>query len=113
MDLGLTNKTVLVTGGSKGIGLACARGFLAEGARVAIVSRSPENLARAAREHPLLVTIAADLVDEHAALRAVDEAERALGPLDVLVNSAGAARRTPPEDLTPRAWRSSGASRHC
>ncbi|WP_207652394.1 SDR family NAD(P)-dependent oxidoreductase [Desulfosporosinus sp. FKB] len=44
MDLNLESKVVLVTGGSKGIGLACARAFLAEGARVAIASRSSENL---------------------------------------------------------------------
>ena len=47
MDLGLSNKVVLVTGGSKGIGLACARAFAKEGAKVAIVSRDPANLARA------------------------------------------------------------------
>ena len=44
MDLGLKNQKVLITGGSKGIGLACARVFLAEGAQVALVSRSQENL---------------------------------------------------------------------
>ena len=40
MDLGLRNKIVLITGGSKGLGLACARVFQAEGARIALVSRS-------------------------------------------------------------------------
>jgi len=44
MELGLNGKNVLITGGSKGIGLACARAFLAEGARVAIVSRAQPNL---------------------------------------------------------------------
>ena len=47
MDLGLKGKNVVITGGSKGIGLACARLFLAEGARVGIVSRSQQNLDRA------------------------------------------------------------------
>ena len=44
MNLELTNKHVLIAGGSKGIGLACARTFLAEGARVTLVSRFQENL---------------------------------------------------------------------
>ena len=44
MDLGLKGKHVLITGGSKGIGLACAQAFRSEGARVAIVSRSQANL---------------------------------------------------------------------
>jgi NAD(P)-dependent dehydrogenase (short-subunit alcohol dehydrogenase family) len=105
MDLGLSGKTVLVTGGSKGIGLACARAFLAEGARVAITSRSQTNLDRAAAELPGVFAIAADLIDEAAALRVVEAVGRELGPIDVLVNSAGAAKRTPAEELTPAAWR--------
>ena len=46
MDLGLQGKTVIVTGGSKGIGLDCARLFVSEGARVGITSRSSANIAR-------------------------------------------------------------------
>jgi NAD(P)-dependent dehydrogenase (short-subunit alcohol dehydrogenase family) len=106
MDLGLHGKVVLVTGGSKGIGLACARAFLAEGARVAIVSRSADNLAAARAEigDVLGLTVAADLSDPAQAAAAMEAAEEKLGPIDVLVNSAGAARRTPPTDLTPAAW---------
>ena len=50
MDLGLGDKVVIITGGSKGIGLACARAFLAEGSRVAIVSRAEANLKAAGHE---------------------------------------------------------------
>ena len=84
MDLNLRDQHILITGGSKGIGLACAQAFLAEGARV----------------H----TVAADLCDADAALAALDAAEAAFGPVDVLVNSAGAAKRTPAPELTPQAW---------
>jgi NAD(P)-dependent dehydrogenase (short-subunit alcohol dehydrogenase family) len=104
MDLELTGKVVLVTGGSKGIGFACARGFLAEGARVAIASRSPDNLARAHAELGEVLGVAADLTDAAQAASLVETVERVLGPVDVLVNSAGAARRTPPDELSPAAW---------
>ena len=104
MDLGLTGKIVLVTGGSKGIGLACAAGFIAEGARVAIASRSPDNIDRARQELGDVLGFAADLADPAQAARLVQTVERDLGPIDVLVNSAGAAKRTPPDDLTPEAW---------
>jgi NAD(P)-dependent dehydrogenase (short-subunit alcohol dehydrogenase family) len=104
MEMGLRGKAVMITGASKGIGLACAKAFLAEGARVAIVSRSRANLDLALKDVPDAVAIVADLVDAAAALRAVDAAEAALGPLDVLVNSAGAARRYAPADLSPDAW---------
>jgi NAD(P)-dependent dehydrogenase (short-subunit alcohol dehydrogenase family) len=108
MDLGLAGRSVLVTGASKGIGLACAAAFLREGARVALVSRSRANLdagiaslaPSAAKPH----AIVADLSRADEAARAVEEAEAALGPLDVLVNSAGAARRYPPEELDAAAW---------
>jgi NAD(P)-dependent dehydrogenase (short-subunit alcohol dehydrogenase family) len=105
MDLGLAGKVVLVTGGSKGIGLACARCFSVEGAHVAIVSRNPDNLAAARRELPGLHVIAADLVNAADAQRAIDDVEKTLGPLDILVNSAGAARRYPPDELSAEAWR--------
>jgi NAD(P)-dependent dehydrogenase (short-subunit alcohol dehydrogenase family) len=108
MDLGLAGKAVMVTGASKGIGLACAAAFMREGARVAIVSRSRANLDAALAQlrngGTAPVAIAADLTRIDDAARAVDEAEAALGPLDVLVNSAGAARRYPPDDLDAGAW---------
>lgn len=105
MDLGLNGKTVLVTGGSAGIGLACARLFLSEGARVGITSRSQAKLDQACAELPGAVAVAADLSDADQALGMLDAIEREIGPLDVLVNSAGAARRTPVDELTPALWR--------
>ncbi|MEO8754367.1 MAG: SDR family oxidoreductase [Casimicrobiaceae bacterium] len=108
MDLGLAGKAVLVTGASKGIGLACAAAFLREGARVAMVSRSRENLDAGIASLPpggaTPLAIVADLTRVEDALRAVEEAEAALGPLEVLVNSAGAARRYAPDDLDASAW---------
>ncbi len=105
MDLNLQQKLVMITGGSKGIGLACAQAFLAEGARVVISSRSPANLDAARQRLGAVAAIAADLADADAAAALVESVERDLGPIDVLVNSAGAARRTPPDELNPAAWR--------
>ena len=105
MELDLKGKTVLVTGGSKGIGLACAKAFLAEGAKVAIVSRAQANVDRALKALGAAKGYAAYLIDADQARRVVDAAERDVGPIDVLINSAGAAKRTPPDDLTPAAWR--------
>jgi NAD(P)-dependent dehydrogenase (short-subunit alcohol dehydrogenase family) len=110
MDLGLNGQHVLITGGSKGIGLACAQGFLAEGARVSLVSRSQANLDEAVAElrrlHPQAQTvgISADLQDAAQAVTALARAEQAHGGVDVLVNSAGAAKRTPPDALNAAAW---------
>ena len=104
MELGLKNRAALITGGSKGIGLACARAFLDEGARVAIVSRDRGNLDKAAAQLGKVATIVADLVQADDAKRMALEAEAVLGPIDVLVNSAGAARRYPPEELNAQSW---------
>src|SRR5262249_49412430 len=71
---------------------------------VGIPSRAQANLDRAQATLGKLPAVAGDLVDAAAAARMVEEMERALGPIDVLVNSAGAARRTPPEELTPTHW---------
>ena len=99
MDLELKGKNVLITGGSKGIGLACALAFAREGARVAISSRSRENLDRAVAglkaEGLAVHAFAADLIERDSA---------AMGPVDVLVNSAGAAKRYAPESLDVAAW---------
>jgi NAD(P)-dependent dehydrogenase (short-subunit alcohol dehydrogenase family) len=105
MDLGLDGKTVLVTGGSKGIGLACARAFLAEGARVAIVSRSKANVDEACSELKQSLGLVADLSDAGQALGIVERVTSEIGPIDILVNSAGAAKRTPPDELGPAAYR--------
>ena len=104
MDLGLKHKNVLITGGSKGIGLACARAFLEEGANVAIVSRTRANLDRAVALLPAVKAIAADLARTEEAQRMAQEAAGLLGPIDVLVNSAGAAKRYSPDELNAESW---------
>jgi NAD(P)-dependent dehydrogenase (short-subunit alcohol dehydrogenase family) len=108
MDNGLKDKVVVVTGASKGIGLACAAAFLRAGARVALVSRSRANLDAALAQLPPSahkpVAIVADLTRADVAARMVADVVAQLGPVDVLVNSAGAAKRTAPDDLTAQAW---------
>ena len=107
MDLQLHDSLVLVTGGSKGIGLAVARVALEEGARVALVSRSQDNLDVAAASLDAgdrVTTYAADLQDAPQALDVVARVEQQAGPVEVLVNSAGAARRTPFAELEAAAW---------
>ena len=108
MDLGLADHVVVVTGASKGIGYSCAEAFAREGARVVLVSRSAANLDAAsarlpATRHPPR-TLVADLTRADDAARMADVVEREAGPIDVLVNSAGAARRYAPQDLDAAAW---------
>ena len=108
MNLELNRVVALITGGSKGIGLACARAFAVEGARVAIASRDAGHLRDAAsrlRADGLEVqTFEADLRDAAQAEQLVRSVESAIGPIEVLVNSAGAAQRTPPAELTAAHW---------
>ncbi len=105
MDLGLKDKVVLITGGSKGIGYACAELFLQEGAQVAICSRSQSNIDTALSRLPGARGYAADLTSDEQGLAVVDKVEADIGPIDILVNSAGAAARTPADELTPAVWR--------
>jgi NAD(P)-dependent dehydrogenase (short-subunit alcohol dehydrogenase family) len=108
MDLQLTGKHVLITGGTRGIGYACAAEFLREGCKVSIVGRDAQRADNARTTlgagKDTVGAFAADLTDAAAALRMIDDAEKERGPIDILVNSAGAARRTPFHELEPQAW---------
>lgn len=112
MNLDLGGQHVLITGGSQGIGLACAQGFLREGAKVTLVARDVGRLATARNslaggeaDAGRIALFSADLRNAAQAQEALDRAQQTHGPVDVLVNSAGAARRTVPEELRPQVWR--------
>ncbi|MFG1751839.1 SDR family NAD(P)-dependent oxidoreductase [Streptosporangium sandarakinum] len=98
MDLQLSGRVAVVTGASKGVGLAVVRTLLAEGARVVAASRktSPglDDLAGSN-----LVHVPADLMDPDAPAQVVARAEEAFGGLDILVNNAGG---PPPGVSLPR-----------
>ncbi|MEY4284553.1 MAG: hypothetical protein RL111_1228 [Pseudomonadota bacterium] len=110
MDLQLNHQHVLITGGSKGIGLACAQAFLAEGAKVSLIARQTHSLEQAKAqlsqrfEASRIHLLSADLTQADQAAKAVATALDQAGPIDVLVNSAGAAKRTPPDELNIQAW---------
>lgn len=91
----LNGKRALVTGGSKGIGFACAVALAQAGARVWIAARDPDSLAsaveRAAREQLTLTPLALDITQS----TRVEESLSQLPAMDILVNSAGLARHQP------------------
>lgn len=106
MEMHLTGKRVLVTGGSKGIGLACAEAFAAEGCDVVLSARDAGALAAAAervraKAQVRVETLAADLSRE-------EERERlhaAFPDIDILVNNAGAIPSGRLQDLPMAAWK--------
>jgi NAD(P)-dependent dehydrogenase (short-subunit alcohol dehydrogenase family) len=109
MDLGLTGKTALVTGGSKGIGRAVAHSLAAEGARVMICSRDAGALAQTAGDIERATggrveTIAADLSRHSEVGRVANDAVTRLGRLDILVNNAGIGAFGPVAEMTPEIW---------
>ncbi len=90
MDLQLKDKRALVTGASRGLGFAVARGLLAEGCRVVINSRDDTKLAAAAGKlGGNVYKVAADVTAPEAAQQIVTAAVQALGGLDILVCNAG------------------------
>lgn len=112
----LDGKAAMVTGASRGIGLATAVALARRGCRLVLVSRRESALlaaaeqARAAavdagREDPLIHVLAADLAREDEVRRAFTDAVARLGRLDILVNSAGAGRIAPVSSGDPADWR--------
>jgi short-subunit dehydrogenase len=95
----------LVTGGSRGLGPHIARALAGEGVNVTLTARSADSLREvaedlaggAARVH----SIAADICDDGARQKLVEEAESTLGPIDILVNNAGIEWIVPYTDLSP------------
>jgi NAD(P)-dependent dehydrogenase (short-subunit alcohol dehydrogenase family) len=106
MELGLTGRSVLITGSSKGIGLACAHGFAAEGCNVHLVARTAADLERersdiADRYQVQVTTSALDLSDS----ANVDRLVEAAGDVDILVNNAGAIPAGSINDVDEARWR--------
>lgn len=108
MNLELENRHVMVTGGSRGIGLACVRAFLGEKCKITIVARDPARLAAVRTELEKsgigVATYAQDLTDAEAALGLVERVEAEHGPVEVLVNSAGDPPRRGHAELRPADW---------
>jgi 3-oxoacyl-[acyl-carrier protein] reductase len=111
VDLGLTGRRAIVTGGSKGIGLAVATELAAEGAAVAMCSRRDDELPAASQSIRAAVPAAtvwhraADMTDPEQVQQFVTGAADALGGIDILVNNAGGAHPGNFEALTDSDWR--------
>jgi 3-oxoacyl-[acyl-carrier protein] reductase len=108
MDLGLAGRACIVTGASRGIGLATAKALCGEGAAVLLVARGEEALREAAEACAPLGGradwVALDATAPESAERLVEECERRFGAVDVLVNNAGTSSVKPLEELTDDDW---------
>jgi len=117
MKLDMQGRNALITGGSLGIGRAIALRFLESGANVAIVARKAETLeeAKVTLEKAItdldgtaaigkVVTVSADVATSEGCTRAYEEASKAFGQIDVLVNNAGTSKRGDFETITDEVW---------
>lgn len=109
----LEGRHALVTGGARGIGLACARALLARGARVTLLGRDGAALEAAVREldgtaetAQMVQSVQADIADEASVRQAFAQAEAAFGPVQVLVNNAGQASSQKFERTDAALWQS-------
>src|SRR5581483_1635009 len=107
----LGGKTVVITGGSRGLGLIMAREFLRRGARVALLARDPGELQRAADDlrswGNRVVTVECDVTQRDQVNRALDRVRGELGPIDVLVNNAGTISVGPMDTMSADDYRQS------
>jgi 3-oxoacyl-[acyl-carrier protein] reductase len=110
VEISLAGRVAVVTGGSKGIGLAVATRFAASGADVAIVARGREGLDQAiatigATSRGRVVAVQGDVALVADIERTYDETMAAFGKIDILVNNAGVSRNAPFELVTDEIWR--------
>ncbi|MDB5633237.1 MAG: 3-oxoacyl-[acyl-carrier-protein] reductase [Tardiphaga sp.] len=105
MDLDIKGLRVIVTAGANGIGLAIARAFAGEGARVHVCDVDTAALSALASDHPTITQTHCDVADRSAVQNLFAEATEKLGGLDVLVNNAGIAGPTAKvEEMHPEDW---------
>ncbi len=102
----LTNKVVLITGASEGIGLATAQLFAKAGAKLALAARSAEKLERVASSLPDAIAIPTDLRDEQRVKQMVTQTQQYYGRIDVLINNAGQGMYVPIEQANLQHYRS-------
>jgi 3-oxoacyl-[acyl-carrier protein] reductase len=111
MDLLLTDKIAIVTGSSRGLGLASARTLVAEGCRVCICARGSEQLAEAAveveaaaRRPNMIMTVQADVSTADGIALVIDRTVETFGGVDILVNNVGRAGGTDLLDTSDAEW---------
>src|SRR5438132_2508975 len=112
MDLALTDKIAIVTGSSKGLGLASAKALAAEGCRVAICARGDGKLREAATELAQLaggpdriLTVTADLSTDQGVADVVARTVETFGGLDILINNVGLAKGAGIAETSDAEWR--------
>jgi 3-oxoacyl-[acyl-carrier protein] reductase len=111
MDLSLTDKVAIVTGSSRGLGLASARALVAEGCRVCICARGSEQLAEAAveveaaaRRPNMIRAVQADVSTREGVALVVERTVESFGGLDILVNNVGRAAGTDLLNTSDAEW---------
>ena len=111
MDLGLTDKVAVVTGSSRGLGLASARALVAEGCRVVICARGGEQLAEAAleveaaaRRPNMIATVQADVSTAAGIELVIQRAVEAFGGIDILINNVATAKGAGIADTSDAEW---------
>jgi len=109
MEIRLDGRSAVITGGSKGLGLAMAEKFASSGADVAILARSPETLAEArqkiaANAKGKVAAVACDVSKAADIRKTFDQVMSEFGKVDIFVNNAGQSTRGPSETITDEMW---------
>jgi 3-oxoacyl-[acyl-carrier protein] reductase len=104
MDLQLKGKAAIVTGSSRGLGLASARALAAEGCRVCMCARGKDALEHAAADVPNAIAVSADLSTPEGAATVVDAALAAFGAIDILINNVATAKGTDIVNTADAEW---------